>query len=97
MSDLTVANTIAQQIGSRAFYMMGTQHKVGGPNYLLFNVRGSKAVNKIQVTLDPSDTYHVEFFKVRTLKSKVVANFVDVYVDDLRNIISKVTGLALSL
>jgi hypothetical protein len=96
-SDLTVANTIAQQIGGKAFYMMGTQRKFGGSNFLIFNIRGSKIANKVQVTLDPSDTYTVEFFKLRGLNCKSVAKFSDIYVDALRGVIESTTGLALSL
>lgn len=96
---LEVANIIAQQIGARAFFMMGTQHKLGTENSLIFNIRGSKEFNKITVTLDlGSDTYVVTFYKVNRMAHILAEKSVsDVYAEDLNRIISDYTGLALSL
>jgi|ERR1035441_7458917 hypothetical protein len=97
LSFLTVANTIAAQIGARAFYMMGTRQKFGDSDSLRFDIRGSPRGNRICVTLDASDTYTVQLFKVRGLSARVVAEHSDVYNDMLRPIIESMTGLALSL
>lgn len=94
---LTVANTIAAQIGSRAFYMMGTRQKLGDSYSLRFDIRGSVRGNRICVTLDASDTYTVELFKVRGMSSRLVAENSGVYNDGLRQVIEGMTGLALSL
>ena len=96
-TDLTIANTIAEQIGNRAFFMMGTRSKVGGPNYLSFDVRGSKAVSHVRVTLNAMDTYDVEFLKIRGTNIKTVSKSEDIYAESLHEIISVHTGLALSL
>ena len=48
-------------------------------------------------TLDASDTYTVQLFKVRGLHAGVVAENEGVYADMLQPIIENMTGLALSL
>jgi hypothetical protein len=96
-SDLVVANTIAQQIGARAFFMMGTRFKLADGKSLVFDVRGSQRVNRVKVILDASDTYTVEFSKFRKLRSSPVASHSGVYDDMLHPIIEKETGLRLSL
>ena len=97
LSFLTVANTIAAQIGARAFYMMGTRQKFGDSDSLRFDIRGSVRGNKVVVTLDASDTYTVQLFKVRGLASRMVVENSGVYNDGLRQVIEGMTGLALSL
>ena len=96
-SVLTVANTIAQQIGARAFFMMGTRRKLGTSDSLIFDIRGSVRGNKVVVTLDASDTYTVQLFKVRGLASRMVVENSGVYNDGLRQVIEGMTGLDLSL
>ena len=96
-SVLTVANTIAEQIGSRAFFMMGTRQKWGDADSLRFDIRGSQRGNRICVTLDASDTYTVQLLRVRGLHAGVVAENEGVYNDGLRQVIEGMTGLALSL
>ncbi len=101
MTDMTVANTIAQQIGNRAFLMMGTRHKLGDDCSLTFDCRGSRNVNKIRVTLNGLDLYDLTFWKVTRrngqFKVKVVEQVKGVYFDGLRDAIERVTGLHLSL
>jgi len=63
MTDMTVANTIAKQIGSRAFFLMGTRHKLGDEDSLTFDIRGSRTVNKIRVRLNVMDLYDLTFWK----------------------------------
>lgn len=101
MTDMTVANTIARQIGSRAFLMLGTRQKLGDTDSLTFDCRGSRAVNKIRVTLNGRDLYDLTFWKVTRrngqFKVNVVEQVEDVYFDSLRGVIERVTGLHLSL
>ncbi len=97
-TDLTIAQTIADQIGGRAFVMMGTRHKLAGENFLSFDIRGCPAFNKIQITLDPLDTYKVEFFKFNRSFERV--NYLErdgIYADGLHQCIEANTGLCLSL
>jgi hypothetical protein len=96
-TDLTVANTIAEQIGARAFQMMGTRIKCGDANSLRFDIRGCTRGNRICVTLDANDTYTVQLLRVRGLHAGVVAENEGVYNDGLRPVIEGMTGLHLSL
>lgn len=97
-NELEVANTIAAQIGGRAFFMMGTRYKTGDDKSLMFDIRGSRKANKIKITLDfVTDTYTVEFFKVRGLNVSNVKTVSFVYADSLKTVIESNTGLLLSL
>lgn len=96
-TDLTVANTIREQIGNIAFSMMGASQLAGSAHSLTFKIKGSKVANYIQVTLDPNDTYTVDFFKTRGHSIRLVDSVEMVYADSLRTIISSKTGLYLSL
>lgn len=100
-TDMTVASTIAQQIGHRAFVMMGTRYKLGDERSLAFDVRGSRTVNKIRVTLNVRNLYDLTFWKVRRVNGdfrvSVVEEVEDIYFDALRQVIERVTGLRLSL
>ena len=62
-ANLQIAQTIADQIGARAFQMLGTRQKFADGPGLLFDIRGSRRWNKIRVELDPQDTYTVTFYK----------------------------------
>lgn len=96
-----VAQTIAAQIGNRAFAMMGAKNLLGGNDHLQFKVgKNAKGVTHITVTLDPSDTYTVKFQKVNKRTAggvKELAACEDVYVDSLKTVIELNTGLYLSL
>lgn len=95
-TDMTVPNTIRQQIGNRAFFMMGAKNLCGDATSLQFKICGSK-VTHIRVTLDPSDTYTVAFIRVRGRKVTELASEEGVYADSLNRVIASNTGLALSL
>lgn len=103
-NNLEVANIIAQQIGGRAFVMMGTRYKTGYPSAISFDIRGAQA-NKIIVKLDPFDTYTVQFWKVpistRAIilgkKAIMLYESTDIYADGICQYIEANTGLCLSL
>ena len=93
-----VAETIAAQIGNRAFVMMGAKDILTDGNSLQFKVGGNaKKVTAIRVTLDPSDTYTVETYKGRGLKMAKAAELSGIYCDGLHRGIESLTGLYLSL
>jgi hypothetical protein len=96
---MTVAATIRQQVGSRAFVMMGSRLILEDERSILFEIRGCPKINKARITLEPTDTYRVEFFKIarRGLDVTTVADHEGVYADSLRPLIEKQTGLYLSL
>jgi len=90
-----VANEINRQIGSEAFLLLGTKRKSTGPadNYLFFDCKGRKC-SWIRVTLDPNDTYTVEFFKGKYIKSVIKES--GIYCDQLLDVLEKNTGLYVS-
>jgi hypothetical protein len=101
VTDLTVAETIAEQIGAAAFLMMGTTQKLGDEKSLMFTIRGCKTCNKIRVTLDGGiDLYTLEFIKVGRAPRFPVTTPVTVtgvFAEDLKSLIEQHTGLRLSL
>jgi hypothetical protein len=93
-----VADTIRQQIGQRALYMLGAKNLVGDHNSLTFRIgRNAKSITHVRVTLDPSDTYTVETLRATVSSNKVLSKVSDIYVDQLRSTIAHATGMALSL
>jgi hypothetical protein len=98
MSDMTVANTILDQIGRRALIMIGAKTPVGDEKSVRFKIgRNEKSVTHVVVTLDPSDTYTLSFLRARGVTAKEVSNASFVYADQLRSVIEKHTGLYTSL
>jgi predicted TPR repeat methyltransferase len=103
--DLTVARTIADQLGRLTLRMLGAADLLGDPDSLRFSIKGSKTCNRIKITLDPSDTYTVTFSKYvpvrvnrRTLEitggtDRTVSEVSGVYVDCLHAVIEQHTGL----
>lgn len=103
-TDMSVANTIADQIGRRAFQMLGAKDLMGDENSLTFKIgRNAQGVTHVRVQLDPSDTYTMQFLKVRSSKKppyyerKVLSEASDIYADKLRSIIEMKTGLYTNL
>jgi hypothetical protein len=96
---MTIAQTIAEQIGRPAFAMMGAKNIVAGERDLTFKVgANAKKVTHVRVTLDPSDTYSVEFIRVgRNYSVTTLASVALVHVEQLRSTIEANTGLYLSL
>jgi hypothetical protein len=94
---LEIANTIKDQIGSKAFYMLGAQNLAGDENSLTFKIRGSRKVTHIKVKLDPDDTYEMTFWKALGYNFKTVKVIPGVYAEDLNRMIRETTGLATNL
>jgi hypothetical protein len=91
----TPANIIWQQLG-KARMMIGAKNPISsnGGKTLGFKIgRNSKAINGIRITLDPSDTYTMEFMR----GTKVVNKIEDVYADSMHDMIEKYTGLYVRL
>lgn len=101
MSDLTVANTIISQMGGtrRLSMMIGANAFVGSDNSVSFKfkARAKNGANAFRVTLNPSDTYTVEFVSCRGMKVTVKDSLSDVYAEDLISLFQNKTGLYLSL
>lgn len=97
MTDMTIANTILQQLGGRRFSIMtGAKNFCGTANSLSFRIPGTltrNRINAVRITLDPSDTYTVVFMVIRAMKMKEIATHEDVYCDCLCELFRDVTGL----
>ncbi len=100
---LAVANTIAAQIGHKAFSMMGTTLKLGDSYSLVFNVRGCRLWNKIRVehNIERGDTYSLRFMRVGKIRGifglKDQKYIEGIQADQLHHAIEINTGLRLSL
>ena len=94
---MTTAKTILNQLGGNKFVVMtGAKNLVDHGNGLSFKLPSNFAtagINYVKVTLDPTDTYSVEFGKLRGLTYKVLETLQDVYADMLQTIFTSKTGL----
>lgn len=97
----TVADTILDQMGGsrRLGLMIGANSFLGDEKSVRFRfkTRAKNGSNMFRVTLDPSDTYTIEFISVRGASVKVKDKLEDVYAEDLVRIFQEKTGLYLSL
>lgn len=96
----TTAKEILNQLGGNKFCAMtGAKNFVYGDSMLMFAIgKGAKGgINKVRVTLDPSDTYTVEFFKLRGVDCKQIASVDMVYADGLRAVFTSHTGFDCTL
>jgi hypothetical protein len=96
---MAVAETILQQLGGKRFIVMtGARSFVGSDHALMFALPSCKnGINKVRITLDPSDTYTVEFFRIRGMKSELIKSLSDVYFDQLQEVFTDETGLFTTL
>jgi hypothetical protein len=96
---MTAATTIRDQIGRKALAMLGAYDLVAFDTGLQLKIRGSRKVNVIRVTLDPTDTYTVKFsrWQPKRMVNTAVADFSHVHADELNELIERTTGLYTSL
>jgi hypothetical protein len=92
---MEVARTILEQLGGNRFVAMtGAKNLVGGANSLSFRIgRNAHSINGVRITLLPSDTYKMEFLRIRKLEVKVVKEYEQVYFDQLQELFTEATGL----
>jgi hypothetical protein len=96
----TTAQIIAEQIGNKAFTMMGAHSLSSSGSALTFKVRGSKKADAVKVTYEAgTDLYTVEAFKLVRGKTWSIRKTSEggVYVDSLHTVIEGLTGLYLGL
>lgn len=97
-----VAATLFQQLGGTKFQIMtGARGMVALDNGLQFTldrfaINGLWA-NKVRITLEPSDTYTVEFWYIRRADAVLTKSVEDVYEDRLREVFTQYTGLLTSV
>lgn len=100
-----VTATIIEQVGRQAFLMAFTRaltsEALGSVTFMIAPalVRSTRGkATHVRVTLDHgSDTYVVECLRVKWGAADVVESMADVYADDLRSVIERMTGLYLKL
>lgn len=97
----TAAEAIRQQI-ARALLMIGASNLMCGENagrpFLSFKVgRNAEKITHVTITLEPSDTYKVEFFRCRKYERETMGEVEMVYADALRGVIGDRLGMATSL
>lgn len=101
MSSLAVAETILEQLGGRRFIAMtGAKYLCGDSTSLQFTLPArfsAQGINKVKITLDPSDTYTVCFYKVRRAELVLVKEVEGVYCDILKDVFTRTTGLDCTL
>lgn len=97
-----VANTILNQIGKKALFMIGAKGIVfysegfGGMAFKTMRVPSSYA-NHIKIMLDEDDTYTMKFSRMWGLSRKLICEEKGVYCDMLHLMIEKYTGLTTTL
>ena len=95
---MTIAKTIADQLGNMALRMMGAKNLLAGSDYLQFKIgRNAKGVNLIRIILTPTDLYKIEFLRVSKVRRTTLAEHDGVYADMLHGIIEDETGMYLSM
>jgi len=98
---MTVSATIYNQLGGRLFGVMtGAKNLVSTDNSLRFSLPGSitkNRLNKIVITLNGRDLYDITTYKIWGTKVTELETIEDVYAEQLRNVFSDMTGLAVSL
>lgn len=99
-----IARTIIAQIGSQFIPMIGAYSLLHHPEGALsfrFKAKAAKVNGKspnwIKITLDPRDTYTVEYGRVHGLQFDILHKDEGVYVDVLRSGIEDTVQLRLSL
>jgi hypothetical protein len=98
-SGAQIAKTILQQLGGNKFIAMTGAKNLGHTNKGLQMKIGknSKGITHVIINLKASDTYEMEFIKLRGSSRKVVKKVSGVYNDMLGKIFTKYTGLNVRL
>ena len=105
MSDTSVARTILAQLGGGRFVAMtGASSFASSSDTLSFRLPARFAKNGIRgvrIVLNASDTYTVSFLAMPTKANgytvPTVAEYADIYADQLRDVFTHTTGLETSL
>ena len=94
-SGRNIAKTILQQLGGNKFIAMTGAKNLGFTNNgLQMKIgRNSKGITHVIISLKSTDTYDVEFTKMRGVNRKVVKKLKGLYADQLGKIFTKFTGL----
>lgn len=95
---MNIAETIRDQIGNRALFMLGARDLMATKSGLRFKVgRNAEGVTHLEIRLNANDTYFIDALRIRGGKVKLIHKALDVYVDSLHRTIERLTGMATSL
>ena len=96
---IEIPQTIAQQIGERAFRMIGASDFIGFRDGLQFEVGSNpERVTHIQILLTPLDTYEFRALRLRDEgDTDVLTEHSNVYCDMLCDMIEAATGLVTTM
>ena len=92
---MTIAETIAEQLGGRRFVAMtgAIFFSQDGGDTLLVRFKGSKKANILEVKLNGKDLYDMTFRKMRGTKLSLVETHDDIYCDQLESVFVRTTVL----
>lgn len=104
---MRVADIILQQLGGNRFLVMtGAKNLISDGNILRMSLpKNMSGANKLEITLDDTDTYTMRFYKYTAGrlnkktwswtedKVKEIYTIDDVYCDMLQSIFTEVTGM----
>lgn len=93
---MTVAETIVKQLGGRRFQVMIGATMYANENKLTVKFKGSKVANYMNIEYKLNDTYTMTFFKAHGDSFKTIAEYTEVYCDQLIALFEMVTGLRTS-
>ncbi len=100
MSDTTVAKTILEQMGGagKIRAMVGVKTFIASNDGVSFQFKGSRKMNYVKITLDPSDTYTMTLYKFmpKKMELKKIVEFDGLFWDQLKPVFERETGLYLS-
>ena len=102
--DMRVANTIMNQLGGygKLKAMINIKYQTAINSGLKFMFSGCRKINCIQIILDATDTYKIEFGKLVMSGKNIgeytkVKGFEEIYADQLKWLVEETTDLRLSL
>lgn len=95
---MNISQTIANQLGHKALFMIGAKNLMAGKDYLQMKLgRNSGGWNALKIALNGLDLYDMTFYKIRKLKVTQEKTVDNIYFDQLHDIIETETGLRTSL
>jgi hypothetical protein len=95
-TQMTIATEILKQLGGNRFIAMtGAKNLIDAGEGLRFAIPNSNGINRVEITLEPGDTYRVTFtkFNARSLATRIVHTVGNVYCDQLQELFTNQTGL----
>jgi len=87
------SHRLGAMIGAHSFVYVDA----GDALIFRWKARAKNKANSVKMTLEPSDTYRVEFWSIRGTTIKQVGDFDGIYADQLKPLFETQTGLYLSL